>query len=65
MDMDTALRQATHRADGNSEDLFKIGVHGLVFRFNGEEWMKSTVSVNDLVAFKQRKTAYVAPTIIY
>ena len=42
--------EATHRGTGYREDeVFKLGTHGLVFRWAEDQWIRSTTERKDIV----------------
>ena len=51
-----ATLESTHRLRGSEHDLFKIGAKGFVYRFDGYEWMRSTVINSMLITTKAHIT---------
>jgi hypothetical protein len=50
-----AVIDSTHILPGAEHDIYKVGVRGLVFRYDGFEWVRSTVEKSSLKTVEKFK----------
>lgn len=50
-----AVIDSTHILPGAEHDIYKVGVRGFVFRYDGFEWVRSTVEKSSLKTVEKFK----------